>query len=84
MNVRKRKRGWGKREVGRRGRERWGEQELDAQMLCVSSHFDWESMVVRSCGATGIAALAVDAMMLKYHTAIVSKTVGSASLFTLH
>ena len=31
----------------------------------------------------GIAALAVDAMMLRYHTAIVSRTVGSDSLVSL-
>ena len=46
-------------------------------------YLDCARMVVRRFGAMGIAALAVDAMMLRYHTAIVSRTVGSDSLVSL-
>ena len=36
-------------------------------------------MVSRSCGATGMAAWAVEATMLRYQITIVSRTDGSAS-----
>ena len=47
------------------------------------TYLDWERIVPLSCGAIGMAALAVDAMILRYHTAIVSSTVGSVSLAIL-
>lgn len=40
-------------------------------------------MVSRSCGATGMAALAVEARMLRYQITIVSSTVGSTSFTNL-
>ena len=47
------------------------------------THFDWERMVSLSCGATGIAAFAVDPRILRYQMAMVSSTVGSTSFTNL-
>lgn len=44
-----------------------------------STYFDWVMIVSLNCGATGMAAWAVEAMMLRYQITIVSSTVGVAS-----
>lgn len=42
-------------------------------------YLDWDMMESLNCGATGIAALAVEAIILIYHIVIVSRTLGCFS-----
>ncbi len=48
------------------------------------AHLDCCRMVSLRAGESGIAALAVDATMLRYHIAIVSIKLGSSSFLYLH
>ena len=60
------------------GRRRWLVSCHRASRL-VGAYFECVRMVSLSCGATGMAAWAVEATMLRYQITIVSRTDGSAS-----